>query len=326
MIQKEPKKQHYVPQFILNKFAMGKKKRIYVFDLKTGKSFASHIRDTAHENGFYYHPVAGNKMELELGKQETVAAPIIDSIISEGSIAHLTHEEEYSLGLFTICQMMRVNSLRETLFQMSQLVIDDLKGESIVPNSQAAELLNLLLELDVKTQSIDMLNKNSKELLPYILNKHLLLLKAPKSEPFYISDNPIAKYNYQPVKYRENLGIGLKGIQIHFPISPKYCLSYLCSELVQEIRQAVTQQQIAILTGSEPFIDQSEAMNMLNQIDNKQTKELSSENIEYHNSLQVLHCSRFIYSNNNNFQLIEKMLMDNPQIATKPRVVNGMDI
>lgn len=326
MIQKEPKKQHYIPQFLLTKFAIDKKKHIHVFDLKTGNSFISHIRDTAHENSFYHHPIHGNKMEFELGKQETLVAPIIENIISNGSIAHLTHEEQYTLGIFTISQMMRVNSFRESLSQTSQLFIDNLKGESIAPNSQAAEFLSFLQTQDIKAESIDMQNETSKELLPYILNKHLLLLKAPKGESFYISDNPIVKYNYQPQKNRGNLGIGLKGIEIHFPISPKYCLSYLCSELIQEIRQAVTQQHMAILTGSMPFIDLSEAMSMLNQIDNKSTKELSSANMEHHNYLQVQYCSRFIYSSDNNFQLVKEMLIDNPQFATKTRVVNGMDL
>ncbi|NQZ90753.1 MAG: DUF4238 domain-containing protein [Moritella sp.] len=326
MSQNEPKKQHYVPQFLLSNFTLGKKKRINIFDIKTGKSFTSHVKDTGHENNFYHHPLEGNQMEFDLGKLETKVAPIVESIISKGTIEHLSDHERKYIGLFTVVQMMRVNSLRESLLEMSELIIDKFKEDSVAPGSQAEEFLASLLGQDAKTQSIDMLKQTPQELLPYILDKHFSLLKAPKGESFYTSDNPIVKYNNQPREHRGNLGLRVKGIEVHFPISPKYCLSYLCSELVEEIRQAVIQHQASVVMGLAPPIDQTEAINMLNQIDNMQTKELTSANMEHHNSLQVMHCSRFIYSNNGEFLLVKEMLENNPSIAIRQRVMDGSKI
>src|SRR2546430_212813 len=50
-----PKKQHFVPQFLLKNFAHGKnnKQRLWVFDKKRCVSYQSSVRDTAHENQFY---------------------------------------------------------------------------------------------------------------------------------------------------------------------------------------------------------------------------------------------------------------------------------
>jgi len=49
----KPKKQHYVPQFILRNFAYGKSKKIWVFDKRNGKSFSSSVKNSACENYFY---------------------------------------------------------------------------------------------------------------------------------------------------------------------------------------------------------------------------------------------------------------------------------
>lgn len=326
MANKEPKKQHYVPQFLLRNFALGKKKRIHIFDIKAGKSFTSHVKDTGHENNFYHHPVEGNQMEFELGKLETQVAPVIDGIISNGSIQHLTFHENELIGLFTVVQMMRVNSLRESLTEMTEMIFEKLKGDSIASGSQAEAFLASLSEQDSKTQSIDMLKETPLELLPHILDKHLSLVKAPKGESFYLSDNPIVKYNNLPREHRGNLGLALKGIEVHFPVSPKYCLSYLCSELVGDIRKAVAQHQSAALMGLVPTSDQADAIHMLNNIDHKKTQTLTSANMDYHNSLQVLHCSRFVYSSSGDFRLLEEMLKNHPNIAFKQRVMDGSKV
>jgi len=322
----EPKKQHYVPQFLLKNFTLDKKNHINVFDIKAGKSFSSHIKHIGHENNFYNHPVEGNQIEFDLCKLESQVAPIINRIISKGSIKHLTQHEYELIGLFTAQQMMRVNSLRESLVEITEIFFDKLKGEVIAPGSQAAALFESLAVQNTKEQSIDMLKKMPNDILPYLLNKHLSLVKATKGDSFYLSDNPVVKYNNLPgTKNRGNLGLAVKGIEVHFPISPKYCISYLCSDLVSEMKEAVVKLQSEVLMGLVLTSDQADAIQMLKNIDSKNTRILTKENLDYYNSLQVLHCSRFVYSSSGNFQLLEDMLKNNPNIAFKKRVVDGND-
>lgn len=108
----------------------------------------------------------------------------------------------------------------------------------------------------------------------------------------------------------------------HFQISPRYCLSYLCSDLINDIRNSVRMHQIDALAPSV----QSDAIQMLDDIDHKKTKVLTSVNMDYHNSLQVLHCSRFVYSSTGNFELLEDMLKKNSNIAFKQRVMDGSKV
>jgi hypothetical protein len=52
------KKQHYVPQFYLKRFADARK-RIYVFDKLTKRSFLASVTDIANERYFYDFPTNG---------------------------------------------------------------------------------------------------------------------------------------------------------------------------------------------------------------------------------------------------------------------------
>ena len=320
----EPKKQHYVPQFLLKNFSIGKKEHIHIFDIKARKSFTANVKNTGHENNFYNHPREGNQMEFELCKLDSEVAPIINEIIEKGSIQHLTDYENELIGLFTVLQMMRVNSLRETLMDFTEIISNKLKGEVIAPGSPAEALFESLSVQDTKEQSIDMLKQMPLDLLPYLLDKHLSLVKAPKGESFYLSDNPIVKYNNLPrTEHRGNLGLTVKGIEVHFPISPKYCISYVCSELVSEMRKAAKQLQFEVHMGLVLTSDQADTIQMLKNIDSKNTRILTKDNMDYYNSLQILHCSRFVYSCRRNFQLLEDMLKTNPNIAFKQRVIDG---
>ena len=54
----KPKKQHYVPQFLLRNFAIGQKSKakLWVLDKRKGNVYQSSVHDVAHENLFYgYH-------------------------------------------------------------------------------------------------------------------------------------------------------------------------------------------------------------------------------------------------------------------------------
>lgn len=320
MAHPQPKKQHYVPQFILKEFSVGKKKRIYTFDKKRGKSFPSHVGDIGHENNFYYHSAHGNSMEFRLGDVETTLAPIIKTIIERGTVKHLTIEEHQQICLLVAVQMSRVNSVRESMSQGLKILADKLRGDVIAPNSSAEKLL-ATTEENIKESSIDMLNNIPDSIYPYIFDKSMSLVSAPKGEAFYISDNPIVKYNHIPESMGGNLGLRTKGIEIHFPISSKYCLSFLCPGLIKDVRNKV--QQNNSLLYNKALTVQKELMELLEQYDSKMTKQLLPEHIKFHNSLQVLHCSRFIYSNTSEFLLANEMLAATPEISKQPRVVDG---
>ncbi|MCG6264948.1 DUF4238 domain-containing protein, partial [Vibrio vulnificus] len=303
MSKNEPKKHHYVPQFILKKFAQGKKKRIYVFDKRKLRFFASHVRDAGHENNFYQddHLGYGSSTELKLSSLESSCAPILEKIVQVESISGISNEEHQLICLFVAVQITRTNHTREFL----------------------AEFNRSMSQSEVKSSSIDILNSLPGELVKDVLNKEVMLLKAPKGHSFYISDNPIVKHNNQPREGRGNLGIGLRGIEFYFPISSKFCLHFMCSELIQELRESLRAYEVSLMLGQAELIDLSEIISLLKQIDNKLTTTLKLENLEFHNSLQVIQSSRFVYSSTSSFELAKDMMKTNPEIQTQSNFVSN---
>nr|WP_321269617.1 DUF4238 domain-containing protein [uncultured Tolumonas sp.] len=318
-----PKKQHYVPQFILRNFTVGKKKKIYVFDTKTQNTFTSHVREIGHENDFYNHPINGNQIEFDLGTLETQVAPLISGILEQGSINHLSDTDFYQISYFTIIQMMRVNALRESISNISEILVNRLKNETLVPGSQAELLFKDAESKNEKLLSLDFIKTIPLQLMPNMLDKHLSLLKAPKGKHFYISDNPVVKYNNLYQSRNDSVGLGVKGIEISFPISPKYMLSFSCPILLSELRNSINSIENKDSINSDRYVG---LRVYVNSIDNKTTQTLNADNVQHYNALQATQSSRFIYSFDNDFSLIRTMIKDNNDIFKNPRVVDGSKI
>lgn len=319
-----PKKQHYVPQFLLKNWSQGKKKQIFVFDKKSNKSFPSNIENIAHENNFYEDEILGyeNNTESKLSELESNSAPIINKIISEGTIKNLSDSEHKMLCLFTAVQMLRTNNIREFLEGYNEILLKRIQGWGFEPNTEV-ENFSGMSKKEVKSSSINIVNSLPSDLVSSFIDKKLILYQAPNNCNFYISDHPIILHNYFPRKHRGNLGIGLYGIEIYFPISPKYCLSFFCSRLASEIKQAVVNHKAKRNLGVEKQQDMSEAELIVKCFENKTPSQLLPANMDFNNSMQVICSTRFIYSANDDFLLAFDMLKTNPEIATQSGVVDG---
>lgn len=62
------------------------------------------------------------------------------------------------------------------------------------------------------------------ELLPYFFHRKWMLIKAPDEAQFITSDFPIVLLWSDPSKQKGHIGFGLRGTQIHFPLSKKLAL------------------------------------------------------------------------------------------------------
>jgi hypothetical protein len=63
-----PKKQHYIPQFLLNRFAKNSKaktKQVYVFDKQNELSYINSIKNVGCKNGCYDFAGRNGKTSLE---------------------------------------------------------------------------------------------------------------------------------------------------------------------------------------------------------------------------------------------------------------------
>jgi len=322
-----PRKQHYVPQFLLKNWSQSNKKRIFVFDKISNKSFPSSIKNIAHENNFYKDEILGyeNNTEIKLSELERDVAPIIKKIVSEGTIKNLTDSEHKLLCLFSTVQMLRTNNTREFIKDANEIIAEKTQGWGHTSDNDVENFSNMSKE-EVKSSSIGILNSLPIELVGNFIDKELTLLKAPVNHSFYISDHPIIKHNHFPREHRGNLGIGLYGIEIYFPISPKYCLSFLCSDVATEVKQSVINHRVAKVLGVTQQQDISEAKLMAECFKNKTPYDVSPNHMDFSNSNQVISSTRFIYSTNNDFTLAFDMLKTNPEIATQPKAVDGAKV
>ena len=319
------KKQHYVPQFLLRNYAFGKKtKRLHVFDKKTDRIYVSSVRDAGHENNYYNDETSliENDTEIKLSELEVQAAPIIKRIIENATVKHLGETDHKVLCLFTAVQMLRTNDTRDLLNDTNEIIASAIGEWSCDPNTEVENFKRMSKE-EIKQSSIGILNNLPVKMVEHFLDKELSLMQAADQQNFYMSDNPVVMHNHIPREGRGNLGIGLKGIEIYFPISPKFCLSFFCKESMDEIKRRVRAYQIDRALGLAKHIDISEAQGMVDQMEMKRTRKLMPINMDFYNSLQVIQSSRYVYSNKAGFLLAKEMLRTHPEISTQPKVVDG---
>ena len=187
-----PKNQHYVPQFLLRGFVANKtEERIFVFDKPQERIFCTSIRNVAAETGFYnYTDTLGlNSVEPHLASLEANCATIIKRINDEESLDSLTHEERCGIAVFTAIQSLRVKQMRLAIEALNNAIRKNIISAGGDPATTSG-----FEDLDangIKKASIHNLSI-AKELVPHILRKAWLLLRAPSSHPFYLSDNPVA--------------------------------------------------------------------------------------------------------------------------------------
>lgn len=313
-----PKKHHYVPRLILRHFCFDKQ-NLYVLDKKTGEIFPSSIRNAGSENDFYSSDEGRHQESIEskLSALETVSAPIFDRIIKKESLTSVTEYEHAIICLFVAVQLLRTNDEREALRQINSAICAWARRSGYDPKKDI-ENFQEMSEEDVKKYSIYALRTVPADLAKCIYEKERCLIKAPFGGEFYTSDHPVTMHNNFPRPGRGNLGLALKGIEVHFPISPNLCVSFMCPQTVAAIRTRVRKHLAMIAAGVCYPIDMSEPELFVDQFDRKIVREIKPENLEFHNSLQVSQSTRFLYSRSAQFELAKDMLKTNPELK-EPR-------
>lgn len=215
------KRQHFVPRFYLKNFSeyqSGRSIGVWNIRTKTLVRQAS-LKHQACRPYFYGRDCSTEKWFAEL--EALAASEIRKCIITEqiprpGSGGHLT------LISFILLQRAR------TLYKAEE------------QNEMMGKLLRLLFAgSPTAPQNLDKLRVKSGEAsqvaisstlktLPIVMDLKAKLLKADRPGiPFITTDNPVVLYN----QYLENWatgyssgGLAQKGLQIFFPLSPRYCL------------------------------------------------------------------------------------------------------
>ena len=98
---------------------------------------------------------------------------------------------------------------------------------------------------------------------------------------------------------------------------------FMCAETVKEIREKIYKERVRRSLGVGYSVDITEAEKIVDALDSGESSTLKPENVEFHNSLQIINASRFIYSNKNNFYLVVDMLKTNPEVKYHQEIVSN---
>lgn len=294
------KNQHYVPQFLLRRFA-DEQQRVNVYDKHHRKAFVSSTRNVASENQFYDLKIGDAELALEpvMTEIENAALADLNSIVEIGTISQLAADSKANIVFFMGTQMVRTRAALEMTHQIQDAFRRVAPSKGITPDNMPGLFMD-----DEQLKQLSLMNlKMANELAPHFLNKDWLVYRDPQRR-FLISDHPLVRHNYYPVDpLMGNNGLACEGIQIYLPLSPEFTLACICPTLAAQFRE---HKQAKMPDTDIPLLVAIDTGNPIDLID---------DCVDYQNSLQIASGNRFVFSSCNDFSLIEKMLSANPALA-----------
>jgi hypothetical protein len=302
------KKQHYVPQFLLRKFAASKESPIWTYDKHTGKSFQQNIKDAAEENYFYDIEFDGQVISLEelLAYKENHWAERIDQLLEVRDLSRIGQDSILEISRFIAVQFTRTKQHREIFREMTAKIRSEVLRR--FPDAQSY-LEYEMPDLDAASSKAYGLKAilQCQQIIPHLLSKDWLLFEVTTGDPLFVSDSPVVMDNQRDFGWRGNIGYGVPGIEIYIPISPDLVLGLFCPSIVKEIADELAKFEILNRRNPE-MLKGLEARHMLDNVKQGRPIPLKAENIERLNSLQVSNSHRFLYSRKDNFDLAKEMI------------------
>ena len=290
--------QHYVPQFLLRPFGAGKKKSRLIWRLdKTNSSVAQvPVKEVASGPGFY--DLFGSRSSLDplMGQLETATAPLIRRLIEREGIHLFSLPEKRKLAFFVVVQMLRTPAQFEDnarKWQVTQQILTKLTKKPLQNNIFPEGS-------DLRDSYVKTIAHLAPALADHLMDKSWILEECPPGVQFYTSDNPVSRHNPIPAPpFRGNLGLGCEGICVELPLSPRLCLSIACSKTVSELALRDIRYAYAFGAG--------------------RPLPLVRANVEFLNSLQVIHAERYVFAATNDFGMAQSMLAEHPDLRRGPR-------
>ena len=298
------KNQHYVPRFYLKNFCK-KPEHIAVFDKVTQKSYYTSISNVANEKYFYDDENVDKATQVNqfLEKyfhplENRIAILLKDLIGSfdKNEFICLDQDSRIDLSLYLIYQFARTKEYREQLNQTMKIITQTVTDEFV--KQQGGNPEDFKIVTDDKILQVEMLlNEDTIDRFAEIIYNHIWIFLVNESKiSFVTSDHPFVKKKniYHPV--RSFTGLRSPGIEIAFPLNPKYCLS----------------------------LAERTFFKFFESFDGK-LMPASYDNVIHYNSLQIINSYRFVYSNDNEFSLAKKIVNEEPEITNPLRSRIGVN-
>jgi hypothetical protein len=229
----------------------------------------------------YFHPLEDRMKNL---------LNILLPQLKFGQFSKFTDDERIDISMFVVYQYMRTKEQREIFGQLNQELMQTYANEFI--QSEGGDPTKYKVEVDGKYfHTRLLLDEKLIDKITLSLYKKLWVILENNTEiPFLTSDHPVNKYGHLGNEIRSMSGFNSTGVEISFPLSPKYLLSIIDEEYAN------------------PFIH----------LDDK-VIQANDQNILHYNSLQVIHSYNQLYSNLNSFDLAKDILTDEPELKNPSR-------
>jgi hypothetical protein len=302
---KKVKYQHYVPRFYLERFC-DSHGMVWVYDKFLGKSYRRKPSEIGGETYYYDVP----ELDEHVGVEQFVEKffqPVEDEIalifeallgkLESKSYFKIYDEQRNSLAVFLGLQLIRTPAHRAFALQM-RAEIEKLGFKTYLQHEHP-EVADKDFEMtwDKKRESFlhakNILNVESLKRIATTLYGHIwTVVENRSSRPLYTSDNPITKKAHETGSWRGNSGIASRGIQLMFPLSPRFSLNLLERDRWHKF---------------EKFDSKVLPMPM------------NEEIVEHDNSGQVQDSTRFLYCSEDDFGLVRGMCSRFPELADPKR-------
>lgn len=331
----KPENHHYVPKMLLRNFAFetkGKEEQVYVYDKHKERTFPTAVSNIAAERGFYEADFGDGLVNIEqpLSVLEDKTKAAFAKLIEHEDVTVLDDEDRAWIAIFIASQHVRVRHFRETVKvldqQVTEMIIrsggDPLKVEGFSAFKDEEEL---------KRFAIEFLVGSMKEFSEELSIKAWLLMKTGPELPFWISDNPVTMHNSEDYGPYGNIGLAVKGIQIHLPISSTLTLVLWCPSIVDGLQKAYEDAQRqkerllatktlnmkANMEAIDEAIELSERVlndrkELLDALERGTPVKCSEDNVTFLNALQAQWAHRFVMSPIREFKLVERILKEQP--------------
>ena len=318
-----PKNQHYVPQFLLRNFAVPlKSSQIFVFDKHKEETFSTNIKNVCCEKGFYDIELKDKVLTMEdsLGNLEAAAAVIIKKITNEGKLPNPDSVERFILAIFIAAQLLRVKTARTRINGLNSNLRTKFQAMGLA-ESQVEDFTSLKQEA-VKLISMKMLER-ADDFVPYFYDKQWLLFSTNPDQTLFISDNPVTLQNKNNFGLYGSLGLGVRGIEIYLPISKIYSVCIWCRSYEETFAKSYN--QYMQLKDKRPDLIEKLGTaaawfeEFMTGITNGSCIKMWPDNVLNLNSLQVKFSSRFVYSSEDDFDIVRQMIKDDVRVKTGPQ-------
>ena len=314
--------QHYVPRFVLRRFAAASRDTVHVYDKHTGKSFIAGTGKVAAENGLYDFEFDGEDLTLEPGLAgiEGTAAQHIQEILKDERLHLLNPLERGELARFFAVQFVRTPAHREMWRELDTRMEAWLRQEGMREDFFAVDPRLGSRENAERAFIARSLTRAPQTFGSAFTAKDWVLMRTDVASPYFIGDHPLVMHNSRDHGPRGNLGLNVVGIEMYFPLSPRLALGMMCDSHRRDFEEALRRMSQSELSDPGRQKGLTIARDYVRAVESGEPAGVEPENVDFLNSLQVARAERFLFSSDGDFSLAEKMIAEHPHLRRGARI------